>query len=656
MYARMNYRTVFFGISVLFALVFIMPVFMFNKPLIWDDWIWIHNSPDQLRDVANQLGLWWLADLNVFIYSLKNPNLFLATVAFSSHFLSIVVLSRTFTKLKILNDFQCGIWSACCMLSPFLTIRYINSVAFYNLYFMCFVCAAYIYVFHENKLSKLLAGCLFIFSFSLSSLIPAYFLIIFFSNRKFNNDLSVSLKLISPKVSDRFSNLYNLMWLRIKKIWIFACLPFLFFIIKYLSPYEKIKENPYDTYNLPQFDAILWSPLFTLKKTIQAPFEIFYYVFFGTNSLVTVMALATTGIVLTFIFWIKKKESVNVSDESCKKFDKRGLKSLIFLFLISYVLILPYILVGKPPILTSFTESRHYIVVQPFIFAIVIILISSFGYYLGRLKPLLKSISLILLVLIASFSAWRAVFLASTVWWDSKVSNQIIHVLSGDNSKLRFWIFDNQTPQFMNATPWNYVYTGLLISAFGAKNNFGISSGEYLEWKQPVKLLYDPYFRSRYNIQDYKLQDSYNYVLIKPLKSVSADSLVPMYIAEMFGYKHFDMNKIISVDISNTFGCFDDYVAAFVFGELKNVSKPSTENLYCRLEMVKHCSFIKKGSQTINLNPMELAYARQKYPFKVSAGTLRVIDANSDLNQIAKICSSLYEGPLEGFRSLGQKE
>lgn len=635
---KMNYRVVGFGGGLLFALAVVLPVFMLNKTLIWDDWIWIHSSPEQLRDIAIQLGFWWLADLNVFIYTLDDPNFFLSAIAFCSHVVSIAVLGRLFTKLDVLNDVQYAFWAACCIVTPYLLVRYINSVAFYNVWFAFFVCAAYLFVFFENKFAKLLSALLFLVSFSLNSLIPAFFLIVLFANSSFLDRVLNLLGGLTLKSTQGLTDICRLVWSRLLKVWLFVPLPFVFYAIRLLSPYAKKAEDPYEFYNVPQLDSLLLSPLLALRKTLELLFQVIWYGLFGGDSLGLLLGVAISGAVLVVLFFFRKLFDFCVMDEGVTPFGEVCRRNLILLFAFSCVLVFPYVLVGKPPVLGNLLEARHFLTAEPFVFAMAVLVISGAGHLLGKFAFGARIVTVVLLSVFVSFCVWRAVFVASTVWWENKVSNYIVDTIKRHKSDLKFWVFDNQIPEPLGVKRWNYVYTGFLISAFGTKDNFGISKGEYLEWNQPVKLLSEPYYRRRYNIEDYVHQDSYNYVVIKLLRGVSAHTIVFMYLSELVGYKNFKMMNIVSVNVFNEFGCVDEVVSFFSPDALSERRSSIAESTFCKNVVYEHCRSVRKGTQVIPLNQFEYAYAVQKYPSLLGAGGLNVFGPDTNFTHIAERC------------------
>lgn len=646
---KMNCRALPFVFATLFSLVFIMPVFVFNQTLVWDDWVWVHSSNEQLRDVAIQLGFWWLADLNVFIYTFKNPNIFLSAFGFFSHVVSIAVLGRFLIRFNVFNGLQLGFWAACCILSPFVVIRYINSVAFYNLYFACFILAAYVFVVYENKWAKLLSALLFLVSFSLSSLVLAYLVFILFSDEAFLDGFVERLGRWRArfKSGDGLSDIFGLLLSRLSRVWSFLLLPFVFYGLKLLSPYDRGGDNPYEHYNVPQFDSFLWSPLIALKETLRLTFDVILYGLVGLDSFGLLMFILAVGVVTVMFFLLKNVISIRTSVDTVSPFSVACRKNLFYLFVFSYVLIFPYVLVGKPPALGSFVESRHFLVAQPFVFAIAVLLISNLGWLLGRFvfKPRLVVVGL--LSVFVAFCAERALWVASAVWWENRISNYVIETIKPHGSNVKFWVFDNQIPEYLDATRWNYVYTGWLISAFGTKDNFGISKGEYLGWSQPVKLLKDPYYRRRYNIDDYVHQDSQNRVVIKLVWGVSANTILLMYLSELFGYKALKIANVVSVRVFKDFGCVDEAVSFFSPGKANERQSSRGEATYCQNILNAHCESIKKGAQVIGLDQMGYAYAIQQYPSILAADGLRVFDEDTDFQQVTERCS-LLAGEVSG--------
>lgn len=604
-----------FIVSALISAYFTAALFFTNQILIWDDLVWFNSSIEQLRDVANQLGFWWLAGVNEWIYTLDNPNIFLTAVGFFSHLVAIYFIGALLLRLDVLDEMQSVFWVACCIFSPFLLIRYTNSVAFYNLYLAMFSLALYFHISFKSVLLKILSAILFFASFSLQSLIPAYFLFIIFSTKKDieyikDNALEALASLFSKKGSPGLAikNITQYLWTTLKSRILYFILPFLFIAVKSFAPAPTATENPYTTYNVPKLDFILTGPFVSIFDMIKDLLRIPVH---SIRETTTFTLLASSLMVFTLIFIAAKILKITPKPRDSQ--NHGNLKNNVFyLMVLATVLYWPYVLVGKAPVLSSFTDARHMLTAQPVMYAIIMIVMSELSRKVGPYLKMPNLLSFLSLSFFTIFIFGKTLTEGSNIWWHHIVDNFIVERLKKTENSEKLWIFDANQYNALSHLPYNYEYTGLLIKAFGGKDNFGISKDEYLAWNQPVDLLREPYFKERYNIIDYVHTDSFNEVIISQIKPMTPTKLLIIYLLVKHGVFDFKTEDFVSVKISQNTRCVDNIFSVISSQDPSIETIPPTAGRLCQSVIQEVVCKNLHADKPITLQkPLDFAYAIQ---------------------------------------------
>lgn len=604
-----------FILSALISAYFTAALFFTNQILIWDDLVWFNSSIEQLRDVANQLGFWWLAGVNEWIYTLDNPNTFLTAVGFFSHLVAIYFIGAILLRLNILDEMQSVFWVACCIFSPFLLIRYTNSVAFYNLYLAMFSLALYLHISFKSVVIRIISAVLFFASFSLQSLIPAYFLFISFATKKDiayikDNALEALISLFSKKGNPLLAlkNIIQYFRTTLKSQILYFILPFLFIAVKSFAPATTAAANPYTTYNFPKLDLILTGPFvsifYMLKDLLRIPV-------FSIRETGAFTLLASSLVVFTVIFIAVK--ILKIAPKPRDNQSNGNLKSNIFyLMVLAAVLYWPYVLVGKAPVLSSFTDARHMLTAQPVMYAIILIVMSELSRKVGPYLKMPNILGFLSLSIFTIFIFGKTLTQGSNIWWHHVVNDFIVERLEKVKNSEKLWIFDAQQHNALSHSPYNYEYTGLLIKAFGGKDNFGISKDEYLAWNQPVDLLREPYFKERYNIIDYVHTDSFNEVVISQLKPMTPTKLLIIYLLVKHGVLDFKTEDFVSVKISQNTSCVDNIFSVISSQDPSIETIPPTAGGLCQSVIQEEVCKNLHANKPITLQrPLDFAYAIQ---------------------------------------------
>jgi hypothetical protein len=185
----------------------------------------------------------------------------------------------------------------------------------------------------------------------------------------------------------------------------------------------------------------------------------------------------------------------------------------------------PYVVVEKAPDLMSFYDARNILPAVAAVDLILLALINVLGRAFAYI-PILKRFGRdLVLGFVLATSLTGGIVTGINLWHDWLRQTAIITYLREHHDELsadHTFVFDDQTTgsRIGDRMIWNYEYTGNLIRAFGGRDRFGISVGEYVQWPAGVSLLTDKVLRRRFNIRDYDLRKPQAIVTIR-------DGIVP---------------------------------------------------------------------------------------------------------------------------------
>jgi hypothetical protein len=479
-----------------------------NTGLYWDDWVWFYQSPEENLKIGRELGIWWAGYVSNAIYALPHPTLTLRLAALLAWAVSALAFAHVLRQTKLWNGESLFPLVLLYCAIHICLIRFLNSVAFYNIYIASFWIGAALFVgFRGAHLSRWFCLPFFYFGFYLSSTFAFYGLGLailfhtefstaqlkqgtprgyrvgeFFFNANaretYVRSVSQSLKLASRTFFSRY--------------WLLLLLPVCFFLLRRLT---REPSDFYRGYNAVEGASTVqgirsaWSVMrVILKETFSlawsnVPGNFFVFVFL---------------LVLVALLLVKPFQNA----PSGKILLRRAVLGLMLVFLG----VLPYLVAGKPPKVGDFYESRHLMTSVPGIVMLIWTGINFIAKAFGG-GLLFRSVRLFVLTgVLALFLSQSTVF-AVNLWSDRFLQMAITHYLKDNQQKFdacRTIIVLDGTEGYRlgNRKIWNYEYTGYLVQHYGSKERLGISAAEYIDWPKKVPLVRDPAYRKRYNLDE----------------------------------------------------------------------------------------------------------------------------------------------------------
>ncbi|WP_293813772.1 hypothetical protein [uncultured Aquitalea sp.] len=490
-------------LPLVFFLLFFSCYFSLSNPgYFWDDWVWIFKGKEEAVRIGRELGIWWGGYATYAINSLPNPALAIRWFVFIFWGASSVLVAKFFREEGWVNSPTAFVLATLHAITPVALVRYQTSVAFYCLYIACFWLGALIISRNFDKHRRLFALPFFFFSFYLNSLLVLYVLLLayFFFRYRLGPRLQISgckdlWVMLRGKISDVQASFWVELSVFIKLNAIFVLLPVIFYVLKWVTTQHS---QMYADYNAIQFSDLIWNAFQILPAFFKAVHDLLAVAFFGSSTKGLVIAFVISYFLLILAF-------------QGRELLLRGIGKSIVLACMGIVFgcfaILPYVLVGKPPILTSYYEGRH---ILPGLPAVLIFLLGciSAGLALVRHDRVRVQAGYVLIsCLFASFSM-TSMFIGADVWRDWIRQDAIsgyVKKHAKELSDVGTFIMVDRTSGYRvgDRQIWNYEYTGNLIYARGGRGTLGVDVNEYRTWGNNELLFHDGYYRERYNISQY---------------------------------------------------------------------------------------------------------------------------------------------------------
>jgi hypothetical protein len=489
-----------------------------NPGMYWDDWVWVFQPPEAHIEVGRELGVWWSGYFNNFIYSFQNSVFILRIIAFVGWCIGAFCFTWVIKGVLSLTTREALEIGALIIASQACLIRFLNSTAFYNVYFMAFWigAAVFIYAYH-SKYSRLLSIPFFLFSFYLNSFLVVYcggLLVIFITyvlqqdikgnqfvpQKDFlRNFILNSKKIFSYQKETWFKVFKNF----IVSLNIFILLPGVFFLVtKLMTTQSKL----YGSYNHIEVGLIFGSffqaiPLFF--KVLNAYFSLY-------ERVPLLWILFFTILIYACVFLLQKN---NVELTWPRILRKYFLAIAIFSLSIA-----PYLIVKKTPDLRDFYESRHGLIAIP---AIILFIQGSLDLILKLVSKRVKSINKIrdfIFALLMGCSIASSNIFAMQLWGDWLRQSAIINFLA-DNKKVLetvnlFIIYDNSLNKIGNRKIWNYEYTGNVHQVMNKQSYFAVDHSELESWPPDVPLVHEDELKKRFLMSNFQFSDQTSIVAL----------------------------------------------------------------------------------------------------------------------------------------------
>lgn len=523
-----------------------------NPGYFWDDWVWIFQNPAQMIRVGKELGIWWGGYATNFINSLPSPSLAMRAVTLVTWVVSaaafVYVLRR---KKKLLAPEAFTLFLIYCATHVAL-IRFLTSVAFYNVYIAAFWVGAALFVANTSRRKAIIFSIpFFFFSFYLNSLLLLYallFAFLFVEDLRAQGSFGPLPKM--PSIATAIPVMRETVRRSLPPVLAFArrnalliALPVIFLITKRLT---TTRSPLYDSYNDISQHEVLSAIVTSFTLILPVLHDFFSYAVSHTPA-----PLIAGGV---FIAFVLLQLLPRTQERATLRFTAmQALLGLVLFAAAAY----PYIVVGKVPDLTSFYESRHIMPAIAGLDLVIIAIINGIDLLFSRWR-LWRRFGRDLLVAYVLGSSVGAAFNTGTeLWRDWFRQIAIMDFVRAHQSELkdvRTFVFDDKSSgtRIGDRTIWNYEYTGSLITVYGTRDRFGVSLDEYTGWPARVPLLINPYLRQRFNLPDLDFRKPHAIITVRsgvvPYKTLFVLSIVDKYLrGEEW---HSDADRFTTIDMA----------------------------------------------------------------------------------------------------------
>lgn len=543
----------------LFAVLGGTALILCNPGYFWDDWVWIFQYPADNIRIGRELGIWWGGYVTNFINALPEPSLSMRIVALVGWLIAGAAFVRVMYRQRLVTRSEAFQLFLIFSSTQVALIRFLTSVAFYNLYIAAFWlgCATLLST-RRSKFRVALSLPLFFFSFYLNSLQVLYALLL---GALLLRDLLEKVE--APRFPQRLELVTRFRAtgtalkqlalscephaiVFIKREFVLIATPVVFILVKHFT---TLKSPAYADYN-----SIDYRLLYT---SISESFKLVWPVFkdFVTISKNSVPPLIMWGTILLCFILIKLSPRV-VRASSPKTI---AIQFVFGMFLFAAA-IYPYLVVQKPPLLDDFYESRH---IMPAIAGFDLVLLSLINacYLIFKFQPFFEKHGRdVLLSCLLGLSISSSFIVGTDLWRDWERQIAIMDFLQSHPDQLkdvRTFVFDDTSSgmHIGQRNIWNYEYTGDLISVYGGRDHFGVSMKEYRSWEKNVALLQKSFYRDRYNIRDYDFSKPHAIIYVKNgLVNLTLPNILRIAYLYLFHHQYdHDLSKYIDVKMAYEF-------------------------------------------------------------------------------------------------------
>lgn len=499
---------------VIFLLFFACYFSLSNPGYFWDDWVWIFKGKDEAIRIGRELGIWWGGYATYAINMLPHPALFIRWFVLVFWLATSYFVAKFLVSEGWMEEPLAFILALLHAITPVALVRYQTSVAFYCFYLACFWFGVIVYTRFRGSCCKWLSLPLFFFSFYLNSLLVIYCLLIVYIFIRYQlgtRYVVCSWRDAARLIRNERKALQTVFWQELLVFFrshkVFFLLPVFFYAVKSAT---TLHSQMYADYNVIQFSDLVLNFFQILPYFFKSVHDVLAVAIFNSSLKGFLIAGAISYIL---IFRAFRGQELFVPEVA-----KAGI--MIFASLVlGFFSILPYVLVGKPPILSSYYESRHILPAMP---ALLLFILGGVNLSLAYINQgvLRKHLGYFMVSVLLSLFSMASMFIGADVWKDWLRQDAIISYVK--NQKEAFadvgtFIFVDSTSGYRigGRQIWNYEYTGNVITAKGGRSSLGVDSNEYRAWGNNEFLLYDDFYRERYNIPQYDFTAKHVFINIR---------------------------------------------------------------------------------------------------------------------------------------------
>ena len=508
-----------------------------NPGYFWDDWAWRFQPPAQSIRIAKELGIFWGGYLTNAINALAYPSLAMRTTALVAWLIAGAAAAYVLLRYRVLSRGDAFALFLVCVTTHLAPIRFLTSVAMYNVYIASFWIGCALLAAQPNaRRSRWLSVPFFFFSFYLNSLVALYLaMLALLAVRSVGEhlrhfmpvprwrELSPPLQTV-PAIVQALSHASREPLRRyVVQNAALLALPFAFMLLKRLT---SVKSMLYGDYNEVDSRRLIGSLLhaFTLIRPVLRDY------FAISSRGVPPLVLAISCLLCFLLLRIAPRKPA-----------RTALRAALIQAALGWMLfaaaVYPYLVADKIPVLTNFYDSRN---ILPAIVALALVLIAFVNLLdLAFAKvALLRTIGRdLLLGYVIGASVGSCIVTGLDLWRDWIRQCAIMTFVRTHQSELkdvRTFVFDDTAHRIDDRKLWNYEYTGNLVAVYHTKERLGISVDEYSNWPPGVRLIVDPSLRKRFNLNDYDFDKPHAIITVRngvvPLDNLRVLSVVRSYL------------------------------------------------------------------------------------------------------------------------------
>lgn len=515
----------YFLVALFASLAGTLPI-LINPGLFWDDWVWIYQSKESAIQIGRELGIWWAGYLTNYINGLENPAITMRWVSLISWIIGSGSFSYVIYKENLVSGRDSFLIFLLCISTQISPLRFVISLSMYNVYIASFWLGCAVLKMDIKSSYKVpLSAAFFLGSFYLNSILALYsFLLvsswvvkknypinnakyfkIFRDNINLFNRGNLAGKDHHPEgnYDDKvIAKIYTLESLRIialkffKENLFWILLPITFTLVKKIS---STSSATYGNYN--KID---------LGHLFQSIFDSFSQIFSATKFLVSLGSLHPRALFL--VFFLISLIFLWLIPNSKKLPTEKLFSKLIFGILLFMASVMPYLIVGKPPIIGDPYESRHLMLG---VFPLIFIVLTSVNIFIAIVfkdeKNKLYAKNILVSYLLAT-SISSAFISGMGLWRDFFSQKAFQNFIEDNKSRFKdittFIIIDKTKDRFYgNRMIWAYEFTGNLVNIYPNKDHLAVKLEEFNSWPIGVSFLREDFYKKRYNFDNYQFSN-----------------------------------------------------------------------------------------------------------------------------------------------------
>lgn len=485
-----------------------------NPGYFWDDWVWRFQPPAQSIRIGKELGVFWGGYLTNAINALAHPSLAMRATALVAWLIAGVAAAYALRRYRVLSRDDAFALFLVYVATHAAPIRFLTSVAMYNVYIASFwIGCTWLAAAPNARRNQWLSLPFFFFSFYLNSIIALYLaMLVVLAIRETTEAIGVSQR-FSPWPARwgepgrdwpaRVRNVYAAVRMTVRAYReplrryavhnaALLALPLAFLLLKRLTRVQSILYGDYNDIESHALVSSFVDAFTTIRPVLRDYFAISSR---GVPPLILAVSCLLCFVLLRFIPRGAKRTTLRAA------MVQAALGWILFA-----AAIYPYLIAGKPPVLTSFYDSRN---ILPAVAALALVLIAFVNLLdlafakLALLRTLGRDL---LLGYVIGASVGSGIVSGLDLWRDWIRQCAIMTFIRAHQAPLddiRTFVFDDTSHRIDDRKLWNYEYTGNLFSVYHTPNRLGISVEEYVNWPPKVQLIVNPSLRKRFNLSDY---------------------------------------------------------------------------------------------------------------------------------------------------------